>query len=453
MTAVEIAARVRAGQVDPVAVTRESLERIAQRDGAIGAFVKVRADKAIAEAELLTAHPDVAKLPLAGVPIAIKDNVPVAGEPMTIGSEATSRAPQLTDHTVVRRLRAAGAVVVGLTAVPELCMWGTTDNPATTTRNPWNEKRTPGGSSGGSAAAVASGQVVLAHGNDGLGSIRIPAADCGLFGIKPGLGVVPREFGGNGWFNMSENGPLATTVADAALMLGVMADDLELARAGADAAPGHLRIVVAENFPLAVGKADKHWAQAQASCSGVLADLGHRVPRADLPYPTNPAPLLFRWFAGAAADAESIAEAGGDLDKLQRRSKTHTAIGRAVSRFDLVHDVQVSRVEQKVLAYLDRNKADLLLTPTLATPPLKAQQWSAKGWASNIWANVNYAPYAGLFNLLGWPAMSVPFGVHPVSRTPMAVQFAGRPGSEALLLKLAAQLEIARPWQKVAPGF
>ncbi len=149
MTAVEIAARVRAGQVDPVAVTRESLERIAQRDGAIGAFVKVRADKAIAEAELLTAHPDVAKLPLAGVPIAIKDNVPVAGEPMTIGSEATSRAPQLTDHTVVRRLRAAGAVVVGLTAVPELCMWGTTDNPATTTRNPWNEKRTPGGSSGG----------------------------------------------------------------------------------------------------------------------------------------------------------------------------------------------------------------------------------------------------------------------------------------------------------------
>lgn len=453
MTAIEIASKVRAGELDPVAVTKDALARIAERDGAIGAFVKVRADKAVAEAELLTAHPDLTELPLAGVPIAIKDNVPVAGEPMTIGSEATSRAPQLSDHTVVRRLRAAGAVVVGLTAVPELCVWGTTDNPAVTTRNPWNDTRTSGGSSGGSAAAVASGQVVMAHGNDGLGSIRIPAADCGLFGIKPGLGVVPSEFGGNGWFNMSENGPLATTVADAALMLGVMADDLGLARAGTAADPGALRIVVAENFPLAVGKADKHWAQAQASCSAVLADLGHRVPHADLPYPANPAPLLLRWFAGATADADSVAEAGGDLDKLQRRTKVHVALGRAVSRFDLVHDVQASKLEQKVLAYLDRNKADLLLTPTLATPPLTARQWSSKSWASNLWANINYAPYAGLFNLLGWPAMSVPFGVHPVSRTPLAVQFAGRPGSEAMLLQLAAQLEAARPWQRVAPGF
>lgn len=453
MSAVEIAARVRAGEVDAVQVTQDALSRIADRDGAIGAFVKVRADKALSEAQLLTAHADLTKLPLAGVPVAIKDNISVAGEPMTIGSEATSRAPQLSDHTVVRRLRAAGAIVVGLTAVPELCMWGTTDNPTTITRNPWNESRTPGGSSGGSAAAVASGQVVLAHGNDGLGSIRIPAADCGLFGIKPGLGVVPSEFGGNGWYNMSENGPLATTVADAALMLGVMADDLGLADAGTRGEPGRLGIVVAENFPLAVGKADKHWSQAQASCSALLADLGHRVPHAPLPYPANPAPLLFRWFGGAAADARDIADSGGDLDKLQRRSKIHTALGRAVTRFDLVHDVQVSKLEQKVLAYLDRNDADLLMTPTLATPPLKARQWSTKGWAANMWANVNYAPYAGLFNLLGWPAMSVPFGVHPVSGTPLGVHFAGKPGSEARLLQLAAQLEAARPWQRVAPGY
>ncbi len=453
MSAVEIAAKVRSGEADAVAVTREALSRIADRDGAIGAFVKVRADKALVEAQVLSAHADLATLPLAGVPIAIKDNVPVAGEAMTIGSEATSRAPQLSDHKVVRRLRAAGAVVVGLTAVPELCMWGTTDNPTTITRNPWNATLTPGGSSGGSAAAVASGQVVLAHGNDGLGSIRIPAADCGLFGIKPGLGVVPSELGGNGWYNMSENGPLATTVADGALMLGVMADDLSLADAGLQANPGRLGIVVAENFPLVVGKADKHWAQAQASCSALLADLGHRVPHAPLPYPANPAPLLLRWFGGIAGDARDIAESGGDLDKLQRRSKVHTALGRAVNRFDLVHDVQVSKLEQRVLTYLDRNNADLLMTPTLATPPLKARHWSTRGWASNVWANINYAPYAGLFNLLGWPAMSVPFGVHPVSGTPLAVQFAGKPGAEVRLLQVAAQLEAARPWQRVAPGF
>jgi amidase len=453
VSAVETAARVRAGQLDPVQVTRDALARIAERDESINAFVKVRSDKAIAEAELLGAHPDLARLPLAGVPVAIKDNVPVAGEPMTVGSEATTRAPQLSDHTVVRRLRAAGAVVIGLTAVPELCMWGTTDNGHTITRNPWNPERTPGGSSGGSAAAVASGQVELAHGNDGLGSIRIPAADCGLFGFKPGYGVVPSEFGGNGWFNMSENGPLATTVADGALMLGVLADDLDLAAAGTSGDPGRLGVVVAENFPLAVGRTDKYFAQAQAGCSALLADLGHRVPHAKLPYPTNPAPLLLRWTAGSAADADDFAQAGGDLSKLQSRSRVHTALGRLVQKYDLVHDVQVSTLEQKVLAYLDRNNAEVVMTPALAAPPLPAKAWSTKSWAANMWANVGYAPFQGLFNLLGWPAMSVPFGVHPKSRTPLAVHFAGRPGSEAVLLKLAAQIEAARPWQRVAPGY
>lgn len=453
MTAVQTAAGVRAGRLDPVEITREALARIARRDREIGAFVTVRAERAVSEAEVLTAHPKLAELPLAGVPVAIKDNIPIAGEIMTVGSAATSRAPQLSNHTVVRRLRAAGAIVIGTTAVPELCMWGTTDNPATITRNPWNTDRTPGGSSGGAAAAVASGQVDIAHGNDGLGSIRIPAADCGLFGIKPGRGVVPSELGGNDWFGMSENGPLATTVADAALMLSVMADLPELAKAGLSTEPRSLGIVVAENFPLAVGKTDKHWAQAQESCGSLLADLGHRVPHADLPYPANPAPLLMRWLAGAAADADDIEAAGGDLAKLQRRSKVHTSLGRRVARFDLVDDKPVAKLEKKVLAYLDRNKADVLLTPALATSPPAAKQWSSRSWAANMWANVNYAPFNGLFNLLGWPAMSVPFGVHPVSRTPLAVQFAGRPGSEALLLSLAAQIEATRPWQRVAPGF
>jgi amidase len=453
MTAVQTAAGVRAGRLDPVEVTRAALARISQRDPELGAFVAVRAARAVAEAEVLTAHPQLAELPLAGVPVAIKDNIPIAGEIMTIGSQATSRAPQLGNHTVVRRLRAAGAIVVGTTAVPELCLWGTTDNQDTVTRNPWNTKRTPGGSSGGAGAAVASGQVDIAHGNDGLGSIRIPAADCGLFGFKPGRGVVPSEMGGNGWFGMSENGPLATTVADAALMLSVMADAPDLAQAGLSADPGPLGIVVAENFPLAVGKTDKHWAQAQASCSSLLSGLGHRVPHADLPYPANPAPLLMRWLAGAAADADDIAAAGGDLGKLQRRSKVHTSLGRTVTRFDLVDDKQVDKIEQKVLAYLDRNKADVLLSPALATSPPPAKLWSARGWAANMWANVNYAPFCGLFNMLGWPAMSVPFGVHPATRTPLAVHFAGRPGSEAVLLTLAAQIEAARPWQRVAPGF
>ena len=150
--------------------------------------------------------------PLSGVPIAIKDNIPVAGEPMRTGSAATSVVPRLMDHPVVQRVRAAGAIPVGLTRVPEMCVWGTTDSAFGITRNPWSPGRTPGGSSGGSAVAVAAGMVPVAHGADGMGSIRIPAACVGIVGLKPGTGVVPAELGVNDWYGMSENGVFATTV-------------------------------------------------------------------------------------------------------------------------------------------------------------------------------------------------------------------------------------------------
>ena len=147
----------------------------------------------------------------------------MTGEPMSNGSAAFPQVPQEHDHPVVARLRAAGAVVVGLTNLPELAIYPFTDSVYGIARNPWDPRRTPGGSSGGSAAAVASALVPLAHGTDGLGSVRIPAAACGLFGIKPGTGVVPGDLGESGWYGLSESGALATTVTDAALMLGVMA--------------------------------------------------------------------------------------------------------------------------------------------------------------------------------------------------------------------------------------
>jgi amidase len=178
-TAVESAAAVRSGALTAVDATRAALARI-ERGTGLGAFQVVRAEKALAEAAEVDARIDRPLLPLAGVPIAIKDNIPVAGEPMRDGSAATDSAAQSADHEIVARLRAAGAVVVGITRVPELCVFGTTDSVYGTTRNPWNVKRTSGGSSGGSAAAVASGQVPFAHGNDGMGSVRIPAANCGL---------------------------------------------------------------------------------------------------------------------------------------------------------------------------------------------------------------------------------------------------------------------------------
>jgi amidase len=229
VSATELAADVRAGRRSPRQLVEAVLSRIEAIDGELGAFQVVRRDAALAEADAVAARSDLSTLPLAGVPVAVKDNVPVTGEPMRDGSAGSDPTPQTRDHEVVRRLRAAGAVVVGLTAVPELCVFGATDSVFGVTRNPWSLSRTPGGSSGGSAAAVASAMVPVAHGNDGMGSIRIPAACTGLVGIKPGLGTVPAQLGNGSWFDMAENGPLATTVADCALVLSVLADRPEFA--------------------------------------------------------------------------------------------------------------------------------------------------------------------------------------------------------------------------------
>ena len=184
-SAAEIAAAVAAGKVTAAEVVGEHLALVAARDAGVGAFVRVRATAALAEAAAVDARPDRAELPLAGVPVSIKDSIAVTGEPMRTGSAATPRGPQEEDHPLVARLRAAGAVVLGLTNLPELAIYPFTDSAYGITRNPWDLSRTAGGSSGGAAASVAAGMVPLAHGTDGLGSVRIPAAACGLFAIKP----------------------------------------------------------------------------------------------------------------------------------------------------------------------------------------------------------------------------------------------------------------------------
>lgn len=435
-TAQEIADDVRAGILQPAAVASEALDRIAAQNDAVRAFVVVRPDEVLREADAVATRADRAALPLAGVPVAIKDNVQVAGYPMRNGSRATSTEPSAADHPVVGRLRAAGAVVVGLTAVPELCMWGTTDDARGVTRNPWNPDRTPGGSSGGSAAAVASGMVPIAHGNDGMGSIRIPAADCGLVGIKPGSGLVPSELGADSWYGMAENGPLTTTVGDAALMLSVMAGDPSLAYVDP---PASLRVGIATGTPSPLVRVDRHFAAVTEESGRILARLGHTVATAELPYPASPLGQLARWTAGAAADAEGL-----DPKALQKRSRRHIAVGRRLERY--VRPEQIADLERRMDEWFaDR---DVVLTPTLAQPPIAAARWSRRGWASNLVANVRYAPFAAVWNLLGWPAISVPARLHPDSGTPTAVQIAGRPGSEAMLLALAAQLETERPWAR-----
>jgi len=424
-----------------------ALARINRYRNRLGAFQVVRSDRAFAEAAELDARSDRSSLPLAGVPVAIKDNIPVAGEPLRDGSSATPDTAQPVDHEVVRRLRGAGAVVVGLTRVPELCVFAATDSVYGVTRNPWNESLTAGGSSGGAAAAVASGQVTIAHGNDGMGSIRIPAANCGLVGLKPGRGVVPQDIGANGWFGMSENGPLATTVTDAALMFSVMAARPDLSVVVEPADP--LRIAVASGPATSFAPVDPEWARGVADTTQVLRSAGHSVTEVTFPYPLNPVPLLARWFAGTKADADRL-----DASKLEPRIRTHARLG-ALFVLAARNPKPVEKFRKTVTRFLD--DYDVLITPSLAQPGISAVEWHTKSWLSNLTANIRYAPFASPWNLLGWPAGSIPAGTHATAGTPLGVQIVTRPApeaaGEALILSLAAQVERLRPWKRVAPGF
>ncbi|MFJ8153505.1 amidase [Streptomyces sp. NPDC094468] len=438
-TAADIAAAVREKRVAPREVVAEHLDRIARLDGRIGAFRKVRAEAALAEADELAARADLAELPLAGVPLAVKDNLAVRGEAHLDGSAATPDSPADADHATVARLRAAGAVVVGLTNVPELCVFGTTDGIHGISRNPWDTRRSAGGSSGGSAAAVAAGLTPIALGNDGMGSLRIPAANCGLVTIKPGSGVVPAGIGHGDWFGMSENGPLATSVEDVRLMLAVLAGtEFE-----DSAREGRLKIAVSRRSPLIGTTVTRPYTNAVAEAAGLLAGAGHQVRRAEPPYPASIGVTALRhWTAGTAVDA-----AGLDPALLTRRTRVHAAIGR---RF--LSGVRTSDSRDRLRARLTPFFAeyDVLLTPALARRAPRAAAWHERGWLSNALAGSNYSPLTPAWNLTGWPAMSVPFGMLP-SGTPCAVQLVGRPGSEAVLLAVARTLETLRPWQRTAP--
>ncbi|QOV33881.1 amidase [Streptomyces ferrugineus] len=438
-TAAEIAAAVREKRATPREVVAEHLARIERLDDRVGAFRVVRAEAALAEADEVASRGDLAELPLAGVPVAVKDNLAVRGESNRIGSAATPDTPADHDHVTVARLRAAGAVVVGLTNVPELCVFGTTEGVHGTARNPWDTSRTAGGSSGGSAAAVAAGMVPIALGNDGMGSLRIPAANCGLVTIKPGTGVVPAGIGDGDWFGMSENGPLATTVEDARLMLSVLADT-EVVHPDA---PGALRIAVSLRSPLAGVTISKPYTAAAREAAALLMKAGHQVRRADPPYPLSlGVTSLAHWTAGTSVDAQAL-----DPRQLTRRTRVHATVGR---RF--VDRVRAGDSREELRRRMEPFFAeyDVLLTPALARRSPRSEPWHERGWLRNVMANTNYSPLTPPWNLTGWPAMAIPCGTLP-SGAPTAVQLVGRPGSEARLLALAERIEELRPWRRTAP--
>nr|BFE65193.1 amidase [Dactylosporangium thailandense] len=443
-TAREIARAVRRGDTSATAVVADHLDSIRAYDRIVGAFREVRGGAAIAEAEIVDDQPNLANLALAGVPVAVKENVPVTGLPTWNGS-ATARCPVADrDHEVVRRLRGAGAVVVGVTRMPELGIWATTDDAGTVTRNPWRTDRTPGGSSGGSAAAVAAGLVPIAHGNDGLGSIRIPAACCGIVGLKPGSGSVPAGIGSNDWYGLAENGILATTVADAHLGYSVLAGRTPHALTE----PARLRVAVSLRSPVAGVWPDAGSRKGLSDAVRLLLAHGHAAVRADPSYPPAlAARVLSTWFGAASLDAAEL-----DKAALQPRTRRHVALGERALKQGLVRDADRATWRERCRNWFGDGGFDVLVTPALAAAPPSADRWSARSWAANMLVNTRYAPYAAPWNFAGFPGLVFPVGVRP-DGLPAAVQLVGPPGAEPLLLALAGQLEQASPWRRHAPGW
>ena len=439
LSACEIAKLVQERSVSPREVLTAFLDRIARVDGGLGAFQLLRREAALAEAEALSRRADVGELPLAGVPVAIKDNVDVAGEPTRHGSRATPSTPAALDHEVVRRLRGAGAIIIGKTRVPEFCAWAWTDGARGVTRNPWDVTVTAGGSSGGAAAAVAARMVPLAQGSDAGGSIRVPSAACGLFGIKPGTGVVPPT--ANTWFGLSELGPLATTVDDAALALAVMSGRSDLARPILPERP--LRIAVSLKPPFVGLKLDATYAAAVRRVSELLAGLGHDVSESDPPYGALMLNAAARVFAGVAVDASGLPSS-----MLQPRSRTEARLGRLILRLGLVRESGRARWRARAGAFFGR--FDVLLTPALARKPVRAERWSEKSFLANLSAG-SFAPYTGPWNLAGYPAASVPAGFGD-DGFPRAVQLVAPAGAETLVLSVAKEIESAQPWPRYPPA-
>lgn len=433
LTAGEMSERVRSHGLDPVALLDAHLDRIAAVEPQLRAFSTVLGERARADAQRLRGRHDLGSLPLAGVPVAIKDNTDVAGEVTTFGSLATPRTPAEEDDLLVRRLRDAGAVVIGRTRLPELAIWPFTEfESEEPCRNPWDRKRTPGGSSGGSAAAVAARMTAIALASDGGGSIRIPAACCGVVGIKPAPGLVPVPGGREHWFGLSAFGPIARTVGDAALALDVLANTHVHRDPGPPGRP--LRIAVSMRHPVLGAGPSRGVRQAIEATASSLRGAGHDVVWANPAYPPVPLEFLSRFLAGIAEDA-----AGLPRDRLEKRTRDMARLGQRLRK--RARPAGESRWSAKARRWI--SDFDLLLAPVLSGPAVPIGKWRGRGWLSTALGASRWMGYAPPWNLAGMATVAIPAGSE--EGLPMGVQLVGVPGSEGLLISVAAQLERLQP--------
>lgn len=449
---------VRAGEVSPTELVQLSLDRIARLDPELNSFRKVLAERALLEAEQAEARLKGGdERPLLGVPIALKDNHDLAGEVTTNGTDGFSE-PARADSEMVRRVREAGAIVLGKTHLPELAICGFTESATWgVSRNPWNTQRSPGGSSGGSAAAVAAGLVPIASASDGAGSIRIPAASCGIFGLKPQRGRISLGPDVEHWNGLSVNGSLSRTVRDTALWLDVVSGGSK--EPGSPAAPtrpfveaaatppGRLRVAWSTAAPRAAAPptVSDEAKGVVAATAELLGSLGHDVSQRDPDWGMIGNNISPRYLRGAAEDFAKVPHP----ERLERRTREFARLGRGIPQALFERAVRAREADAaRVNAIFD--SCDVLMTPVMGGTAISVRRWEGRGAIRTVLGMSRFYPYCVPWNHLGNPAMSVPAGFG-ADGMPLAVQVIGRPGDEATLLALAAQLEAERPWADRRP--
>ncbi len=449
------------GEVSSCELVELALGRIEATQGTLNCFRVVRAEEALREAAALDANRARSDRGLLqGVPLAIKDDVDLAGHSTPFGCMGHYEVAS-EDAEMVRRLRAAGAIVIGKTNAPEVGQWHFTESPASgATRNPWNLAHTPGGSSGGAAAAVAGGLVAGAIGSDGAGSVRIPAAWSGLIGLKPQRGRISTWPEPDAFNGLACNGPLGRSVADAALLLDAAsgnhrgdrhcppapAEGFSLAAAGP---PGRLRIALSFATPFGVpDKVDPEIRAAVEASAAQLEELGHEVIREDPNYGLVGLGIVPRGMAGVHGWLAGHAPGDGQLEP---RTRMHERLGGLMSGAPLrAARALEGRMASRIGAIFKR--CDVLLTPTTASPPPPIGALDGRGY----WTTSNTAsaacPFAWAWNVIGWPGLSVPAGFSAAG-LPIGAQLLGRESDEATLLALGAQLEAAAAgaWAKRPP--
>jgi amidase len=437
-----------AGELSARELTELFLERIARYDPVLNAYRAVYADRARAEADQADSRRRSGEhRPLPGVPIAIKDDVDIAGEITGFGTDATVHAAP-GDAEVVRRLRAAGAVVLGKTHVPELTAVPFTESPTFgVTRNPWDLQRTPGGSSGGSAAAVAAGLCSAALGSDGAGSIRIPAGCCGLFGLKPQRGRIPTAPAAAPWRGMTTWAPITRTVADWARFAATISDGDQPFADAAAAAPRRLRIAVSTGLPPGLPRPDAEQLGGVAAAADALRGLGHEVADRELDWgPTMGARVLARYLRGIAEQARELPHP----ERLARRTRGYVRIGAAIPEAAVAAAERAAPADEARLGAVFEQGFDVVLTPMFTRRPPRVREYEGRSAAFTLAGTVRFAPYSAAFNHTGQPAAAVPAGFAG-DGFPLSVQLVAPADGEPVLLSLAAQLESHTGWPALRP--